>query len=150
MKRFRFRLDRLLELKRYRERQWEIKLAQAAGRCALIREQIQNRSNDIRRIKSVRQPGIGPIDISRLQAGERYVRRMDHEIGVLDEELQSKETERRQVQETYLEASKERKVLDKLRERREGQYYDHQKKEDFKTADDMTLGRTARQGVKEG
>ncbi len=33
MRRFQFRLERFLELRRWKEREWELKLARALGEC---------------------------------------------------------------------------------------------------------------------
>jgi len=148
MRRFQFRLNRLLELRRYTEKQWEIKLAGVTGRCAVIRDEIRIKRGDIRRVRGVRSAASGQIDVGLLQAGDRFALRMDHEIGVLNRELAAKQEERRKVQEKYLDASKNRKVLDKLRERREREYYAEHKKEAFKTADEISLGRTARRKAK--
>jgi len=49
-----------------------------------------------------------------------------------------KRVELEKVRASYLEASKERKVLDKLKERRSGEYYEHQLDEEFKSVDDMS------------
>ncbi len=47
----------------------------------------------------------------------------------------------------YLEASKERKVLDKLKERRAGDYYEHQRDEEFKAVDDLNSAAAVLRGI---
>jgi flagellar protein FliJ len=47
------------------------------------------------------------------------------------------------VRARYLEASKERKVLDKLRERREGEYYERQLDDEYRAVDDMNTSAAA-------
>ncbi len=144
MRKFRFRLDRLLELRRYREREWELKLATITGRCLLIDQRIQqNRHNIVRTIRS-RQLSVGRLDLNSLFACELYMSRMDNEIGSLERELELRERERDEVNQKYLVVSKDRKVLEKLREKKEADYYRGQKKEEFKIADDITTGRSAR------
>jgi flagellar FliJ protein len=49
------------------------------------------------------------------------------------------------VREKYLQAAKERKVLDKLKERRADEYYEKQKDEEFKTMDDLNTALRLRQ-----
>ena len=150
MKRFHFRLDRLLELRRYREREWELKLATITGRCLLINQKIQqNRHNIVQTIRG-RPMSLGRLDLSSLYAAELYMSRLDHEIGNLETELEFREKERDEINQKYLEVSRDRKVLEKLREKKEAGYYSEQKKEEFKTADDITTGRAARFNVMGG
>ena len=63
--------------------------------------------------------------------------------------LVEKRREMEKVRLKYLEASKERKVLDKLKERRSGEYYDRQRDEEFKTLDDLNSSASAARGVRE-
>jgi flagellar export protein FliJ len=57
--------------------------------------------------------------------------------------LVERRVELERVRGKYLEAAKDRKVLDKLKERQQGDYYEHQKDEEFKSIDDMnTSGAT--------
>ncbi len=150
MKRFHFRLDRLLELRRYREREWELKLATITGRCLLINQKIQqNRHNIVQTIRGRHMSG-GRLDLSSLYAAELYLSRLDHEIGTLETELELREKERDEINQKYLEVSRDRKVLEKLREKKESGYYREQKKEEFRTADDITTGRAARFNVMGG
>jgi flagellar FliJ protein len=150
MRRFRFRLNRLLELRRYRETEWELKLASITGRCLLIRQKIQENGQDIVHTIRSRQVNVGLLDLNMLFAAELYISRMDQEIGSLGEELEIREKEREEIKNQYLEVSRDRKVLDKLREKREAGYYREQKKEEFKIADDITTGRAARENVTGG
>jgi flagellar FliJ protein len=143
-------LDRLLELRRYREREWELKLAAITGRCLLISQKIQQNRHSIVQTIRGRQMSGGRLDLSLLYAAELYVSRLDHEIGTLERELEAREKEREEVNQKYLEVSRDRKVLEKLREKKEAGYYREQKKEEFKTADDITTGRSARVNVMEG
>jgi flagellar FliJ protein len=143
-------LDRLLELRRYREREWELKLATITGRCLLIDQRIQqNRHNIVQTIRG-RQMSVGRLDLNSLFTCELYMSRMDQEIGSLERELELRETERDEVNQRYLEVSRDRKVLEKLRDKREADYYRDQKREEFKIADDITTGRSARVDVMGG
>ncbi len=60
-----------------------------------------------------------------------------------------KRKEMEKVRARYLEASKERKVLDKLKDRRAKEYYDHQRDEEFKAVDDMNTAAAVRRGISE-
>ena len=61
--------------------------------------------------------------------------------------LEEKRKEMEKVRARYLEASKERKVLDKLKERRAQEYYDQQRDEEFKTVDDLNTSAAASRGI---
>ena len=150
MRRFRYRLERLLELRRYREREWELKLAGITGRCLRIRSEIQSRHSIKGQTHQDWRIPAGPVDINRLFASERYLLRMDQEIKVLGQELVIREEERTEIQGRYLEVSKMRKVLDKLKERRQQEYYQEQKKEELKSADETYLGRASRRKLTGG
>ena len=150
MHRFRFRLERLLELRRYREREWELKLAAATGQCLMIEQEIKSRQKETLKKIRGRSWAKGYLDLNSLFSTEIYLTRLDREIRLFTEELEIKRTERKKVQNTYLDASKHRKVLEKLKARREREYYEEQKKEDFKVQDDITTGSMARRKVTGG
>ena len=150
MHRFRFRLERLLELRRYREREWELKLAAVTGRCLKIEQEIRSRQGEMIRNIGDRSWPKGFLDMNHLLSMELYRARLVREKEMLQEELEIKRAEQQRVQEGYLDASKHRKVLDKLRQRREAEYYGQQKKEDFKVQDDITTGSRARQKITGG
>ena len=44
MKAFRFKLERILSLRKHREREWEIKLAEITGECVRLSREIEERS----------------------------------------------------------------------------------------------------------
>jgi flagellar FliJ protein len=137
VRRFRFRLEKLLELRKHVEREWEIKLAESTGKCALIR----NRINEITRLIGVnradRFAAGGTIDYSDIFANEMYSQRLAIELENRKQELDTAILERSEIQKQYLEYSKKRKVLEKLRERREAEYYRLAKYEEFKVLDEI-------------
>ena len=91
-----------------------------------------------------RAPGQGSVDLAALQASEIFRRRLAEEYGDAERSLVDREAERQQAQGRYLEVSKDRKVLQKLRERREKQYYRDQKREEFAEMDDLSQAAQAR------
>jgi flagellar protein FliJ len=137
MKRYHFRLEKLLSLKKYNEKEWEIRLAQAAGECIRIENRIeQNLFEKARTMQECRFTG--PLQLNELLTSEFYIRRLGQETVQLEEELVEKEGERESVRKEYLEASKKRKVLDKLKERQEGEFYRKQLREEVKGMDDIS------------
>lgn len=141
MQRFQFRLEPILKIRRYREKEWEMKLARISGICFDLQNRIEIRREEIR--KSFLSEGSG-FDISILSSQELYRTRLQKERVSLSEELKKREKEKEKVKQSYLEASKERKVMDKLAERKESEYYRRQLREETKTLDDLAGGAAAR------
>ncbi len=144
MLRFRFRLERFLDIKRYRERQAELALAAATARCL----QLQNRMADARARMArelVERAAPARLDLEEWKASEVYRRHLADIYEASARDLVVREKERRAAQKVYLDASRERKVLDKLRERRERDYYGEAKRREARTLDDVSQsGRVGR------
>ena len=137
MKRYHFRVEKLLSLKKYNEKEWEIRLAQEAGECIRIENRIEHNLFEKARTMQERRFN-GPVQLNELLTSELYIRRLGQETVQLEEELVEKEATRESVRKEYLEASKERKVLDKLKERQEGEFYREQLREEVKGMDDIS------------
>ena len=142
MRRFRFPMQKLLDLKSYREGEWEIKLGEITGRMEELRRRIEGCADRRRRGFELRA-GSGS-DRFALVAADNYVRRMEQEQGRLRERLTSLALEREEIQACYLKASRERKVFDKLREKQEGEYYKEARKSETREADDLNGSASAR------
>jgi flagellar FliJ protein len=138
MRRFRFRLEKLLELRRHTERQWEMKLAEATGACALIQKRISNIAEEMNAGRAERFSDPAHVSFENLYVNELYLQRLEEERKTKKIELERKMKEREEIKIVYLEHSKKRKVLDKLKEKKEAEYYKQQLNEDFKVADDIT------------
>jgi flagellar protein FliJ len=143
MRRFQFRLERFLELRRWKEREWELALAKILGECLLLEKRIADIAEEIAAsLLAVFVSGTR-IDIEAMARRELYVQRLAVERERKRATLVERRVELERVRAQYLEAAKERKVLDKLKERQQGDYYEHQKDEEFKAIDDMnTSGAT--------
>lgn len=147
MKRFHFRLERLLELRSYRERQWLAKLAAASGHCIRLSQRITEASvaargafyTDIKRGRE--------LDLSLLTYREHYINRMNLEQKKLKKELEEKLRRRSEVQKKYQEVSRDKKVLEKLKSKRESEYYAQAKLEEFKIADDLNSSQFIRKSL---
>jgi flagellar protein FliJ len=136
MKRFQFRLERLLTIRRYREREWEVKLAKAAGSCLKLERELDQMYGEKARAFKDRFK-YGAEDIGYLRASELYTQRLEHTAMNKERELAIKNVERDKIKNRYLEVSKKRKILEKLRERRAAEYYREAKDEEIKSMDDL-------------
>jgi flagellar protein FliJ len=147
MRRFQFRLERFLELRRWKEREWEIALAKILGECLLLERRIAEIAEEIAgSLLSVFVSGTR-VDIEAMARRELYVQRLAVERERKRVTLVERRVELERVRGKYLEAAKDRKVLDKLKERQQGDYYEQQKDEEFKSIDDMNTSRAARAGL---
>jgi flagellar FliJ protein len=140
MKRYSFRLERLLDLRRHKERVWEMKLAEISGRCV----RLENHLRDLRDEKD-RYAGFPPDEngysASDIFVREAFRRRLDCEIEETGRLLEKARQERREVNRSYLEAARERKVLDKLKERKAEEYYEDQRRREGKIMDETAMFR---------
>lgn len=140
MREFRFNLEKLLELRRYEEREWELRLARITGECLLLENKIEaNRQKIGLGARQAVTPGYA-MDIQRLIDGDIYIYRLYSEISRFRKELDKKNKKRAEISREYLAHSRKRKVLDKLKEKKAAAYYKEQRREEFKVLDDVNNG----------
>ena len=144
MRRFQFRLERFLDLRRWKEREWEIRLAQATGKVVLLKNRIEEIGAEIGASYDRTFVADRAIDVAAMAGRERYVQRLAAEREQKGAELVVRTREREEVRGHYLEAARDRKVLDKLKERRAGEYYERQRDEEYKTIDDLNTAARVR------
>lgn len=136
MKRFQFRLERVLKLRAYHEREWELKLAAATGECVALEEQIRSVVRE-KRESFHALSGSYTTDISYRMSQEAYLTYLERRLESLENTLMQKQEEREKIAEQYRQAMMERKVLDKLKERRSGEYYREQLNHEHKALDEV-------------
>jgi len=135
MKRFHFRLEKVLEVRQYYERLAETKLTAAAGRCALLENRLMENAQATR--DAARERFARGRDICDMQTSELYSRRLVQERERVMKALAAAETEREAARQGYVKASRDKQLLDKLRERSETEYYRAASREEVKTLDDL-------------
>jgi flagellar FliJ protein len=137
MRRFQFRLERFLDLRRWKEREWEIRLAHATGKVILLKNRIAEIGAEIGASYGRSFTSAGAVDVDAMAGRELYVQRLAAERLRKTAELEVRTREMEEVRARYLEAARDRKVLDKLKDRRAGEYYERQRDEEYKTIDDL-------------
>ncbi len=145
MRQFLFRLERLLELKRYKERERELALARILGQVLLLKRRIAEIDAEIDLSRSRTFLVEKLINVEAMARGEMYIRRLIRERESTEILLAEKTRELEEARARYLEAAKERKVLEKLKERTQAEYYEKCKEEEFKVIDDMNTAARLRQ-----
>ena len=144
MRRFQFRLERFLELRRWKEREWELKLARALGECVVIERRIREIGEEIGASRLAQFSEGRRVDVQSMARRDQFVQRLAAERERARVTLEEKRREMEKVRARYLEVSRERKVLDKLKERRSEEYYDRQLDEEYKAVDDLNNSAAAR------
>ena len=145
MKRFQFNLDKLLDLRKYDERKWEINLGQIVSKCNVMEHTISKLILD--RKKTFFKYKLHGSGIELLQISEMYINKINYEINQAQLKLTAYLREKQDVQTKYIEVVNKRKVLDKLKEKEEQKYYKEQALEEMKEIDDMSIGIALRKRI---
>jgi flagellar FliJ protein len=141
MKRFAFDLEKVLDLRKYREQEAKIALGRAIGELSAIENQIKELA--LLRSRAAGEyfagpaelPGPGGISDSLGQTPdgpassaayyrnyEFYIQRLERRKEELLEAAAGAQLKVEEERAAYLEASRERKVLDKLKDKRAAEY----------------------------
>ncbi len=135
MKRFRFTLETLLNLRREKEQECEITLARAAGKLKMIEKEIE----------AVRQTGdevftqkIETLD--DLQARDRIWLKMVNELKKLEVSRQEAFSHYETAGKQYREAYMQHKTLDRLKERRLEHWKGTAAREEINQRDEVARG----------
>jgi flagellar FliJ protein len=138
MKRFSFSLQKLLDLREFREKQAEL----ALGKAVSARDAIQLELEEVgrKRVEATysRQKG---CSIQELLAIENYVNRLDKKKETLLEDLAAAELAVERARTEYLVASRDRQVLSKLREKKAAAWHKENLNEEAATLDDIANSR---------
>jgi len=133
MKRFNFALEKVLELRKYNEQEAKVELGRAIGILTEIENNIKRNAAIHSRAVRERFSGMYPDEdggpdgavnsgaLSML-SWDNYILRLEQEAERLEEEKSRAELVVAEKRSLYLEASRELKVMDKLREKRQKEY----------------------------
>ncbi len=139
MKRFEFKLQRLLDIRAVREREVQNELA---GLVAIqnrerMKQEYYRRSIAEQHGKFSAKLKRGGYSYSEALAFERYVD-FSHKVVVAQQQrIEAMEPEIQKVRERLVQVSKERKVVERLKERRKQEYLYEYNREMAKEIDDM-------------
>ncbi|MFA6507390.1 MAG: flagellar export protein FliJ [Treponemataceae bacterium] len=148
MKRFRFSLEKLLELREYREKEAEQDLARAMGELTSIEARIRSVAEERVLVAADRfAPGRSAAD---MRNAEFYILRLDKMKDSLIEAAAKAELLVEAARDAFVEASRDKKVLEKLKDKRKSEYRKSTVIEEIKVVDDISSGSAARRGVNDG
>jgi flagellar FliJ protein len=133
MKRFHFQLQKVLELRKYREEEAKIELGRAVGVLSAIESRIREAAE--KRHHAARERFGGDMRNSNgisntvsmqnsfsVIAWDNYITRLDQEVEHLTKDAAQAELAVEEKRERYMEAERDLKVLEKLKEKREKEY----------------------------
>jgi flagellar protein FliJ len=141
MRRFRFNLEKLLELRAFHERKAEMVLADKAGRCAVLDAELREVARS--RARTGGEMFSAGRDLADYRAAGLYIIRLDRDRDRLVEELARAEAEREEARAAYVERHKARESIEKIKERRQAEYYRLAAREDTKALDDLARPKVA-------
>jgi flagellar FliJ protein len=142
MKRFKFTLQRVLDLRAHREDEAAIELGRAMSILAEIENRIKTCAEE--RVRAASERFRSSNRATDILAWENYILRLDAEKERLLEEAAQAELAVEEKRNAYIEASREKKVLDKVREKRFKEYRRISGQEEIKTVDDISGGVVSR------
>ena len=145
MRSFSFNLEKVLDLRKYREQETEIELGRAIGVLTQIEHEIQFVAEE--RYRAGEQfSGRSPS----LRSYLLYADRLDRLKNRLLSDAALAEQKVDEARTIFIEASRDRKVLDKLKEKREEEYKKFALAEETKILDDLASGRQRVASAKNG
>ncbi|MDR1587810.1 MAG: flagellar export protein FliJ [Treponema sp.] len=136
MKRFSFGMEKVLSLREYREEEAKLELGRAVGALAEIEDKIRRTAGN--RCRAAQERFSGKNSALDIAVWDNYIIRLDQEAEKLTEEAARAEAIVEEKRELYLEASRERKVIEKLKEKREKEYRREVFAEETKELDDIS------------
>jgi flagellar FliJ protein len=145
MKRFKFSLEKILELRKHREREAEIELGRAVGELTEIENRLKALAVD--RLRAAGERFASHNSAGEIHNYDLYIMRLDQMKEKLQEAAAKAELKVEEARKIYLEASRDRKVFDKLKEKREAEYRKEMFAEETKVLDDISGGVRARAGI---
>ena len=117
MKRFSFSLQKVLQLRKYREEECKVELGRAIGILTEIENSI-NAAASSRRLAALERFSAA----DDMQTWDNYILRLDQEVERLMKDAAKAELTVEEKRGLYLEASRELKAIEKLKEKRKEEY----------------------------
>lgn len=135
MKRFEFSLQKVLDLREFEENQAKNELGKAIAESDRIKAELEYIA--LKRVEN-NKARAETDDINEMMAIERFIVRLDLRKEELLEELAKAELVIEQKRQAFAEAMKNRKVVTKLKEKKEAEYKADAIKAEEAAIDDIT------------
>ncbi len=143
MKRFRFKLQAVLDHRLRIEKAKKQAFAQAVGLVNQKQHQLEQIYGLLRQERAaLAGKTTGLLDIDELLAHRRYVGSLELRLSHLHSELHKRQQLLDQRRQALLEASRDRKVLERLKDRRHEEYQLEMRRAEQREQDEIALSRT--------
>lgn len=133
MRAFHFSLEKILDLRTYRFKEAERRLAEKVGICAQLENAILNR-RDLMRLHRLELAG---LDFQDRWAVERYISRLAHEVQKLTEEFNKAVVERERAAQEFRTALAQKKSLENLKTKLQQRHKKESRRYEVLQADDQ-------------
>jgi flagellar FliJ protein len=139
MKRFTFRLEKILQLRKFKENECKLVLGQAISILNKIENDIKMTA--VKRSNAAQQRFNAPQDIA---SWDIYILRLEQEAEKLAQDAAQAELVVEEKRALYIEAQKDLKAIEKLKEKREKEYRKEITASQILEIDDLTAARYIR------
>jgi len=136
MKRFTFRLEKVLQLRKFNENECKIALGQAVSILNKIENEIKITA--VKRHNAVQQRFTSVQDMAQW---DMYILRLDQEAEKLSNDAAQAEIVVEEKRALYIEAQKDLKAIEKLKEKRKNEYRKEMMDLQMAEIDDLTSSR---------
>jgi flagellar FliJ protein len=138
---FTFKLEAVLEQRKHTEHQRQREVAAAQQRVLSIQAELDALAAVKR--ASARELRSGSLTAATLAAHQRFAAAMRHKGAVLHRAITDTRRELAAAQHELLEAAKQRKVMEKLREREHSRWAEDMRRRELAEADEIAAARRA-------
>ncbi len=141
MARFVFQLEALLRHREHEERQRQRDLAVAEAQTARLSAELRKLDEEARAsVEDVRKNHlIGPLNLQFLASHRRYLLATQRKAMTLAQRMALQQRQLEQARAALAEAAKQRKILEKLREKRHRQWAQEVARREFAELDDVGM-----------
>jgi len=138
MRRFKFNLEKILQLRKFKEEECKLALGQAVSFLNKV-------ENDIKETALKRHDAASRrfIDVAQTASWEYYIRRLDQLSDDLTEQAAQAQLVVEEKRALYLEAQKDLKAIDKLKEKQQKEHRKEMFNYEMNEADNLTSARYA-------
>ncbi len=142
MKKFTFKLAKLLELREFEEDKAKAALAEAIAVSENLKAELKQIAEDRAATNSSRA---GISDPVYMQSIERYIVRLDTRKELALQELAQAELVVEEKRSLFAEAMRQRKIIDKIKEKKYAEWKKERQKEEDKILDDIVTAKHSRE-----
>lgn len=141
MKKFYYRLEKLLEIKAHNERSKSLELAEVTGRLIKTGEEIKNLKDMKKQVLFSRYAGEEKqaAATSMLEYAENQISAIKSRISKLEKMLEQIKGEHEKARNVYVGALKEKKVLEKLKEKKQFMHVKNEYNREARVLEDIVI-----------